>query len=371
VDDPTRVWPTSDVAYVVPFMNCPEANDTPAIDSQHDAENAFVDSAAIMKHSVACAGTSTDSTHTDTDSHPPSTHQHSPPSARQASPASSPLSNGKYMSGPGNMYALLHSGAVTCTGPNGLEYDRATVLQNLGYWVKIWDSPMTEIDLENQPYILENIQNDVGLKDLIKLQALKLENHDFVVLLDPNYVIKEPLDDAFTALRDSDEIASYVIDPVTGGVSTSMLIMKPNLDTFNNLVDIYKTVPYTETTGWGDSNIGLFPGGMGTSGLLTYYFNEVQGSATELDRCYFVNNADDVCNTIPFDIIVGYSVTDEVCGQPWSCTYGEKQDAWSDETRILCDQFLIHWIEQRQNFEEEYFVRPSTIHKYTTTMFHR
>jgi len=348
VDDPNRIWPTNDVGYVVPFMSCPEADGVPAVDSQHDAENAFVDSAAIMKHAIACAGTTQPLAYTESQ----------PASADQPSLSSPSSSENTYISGPGTMYAILHSSAVACTGPNGLEYDRATVLQNLGYWVKIWDSPVAEKDLASQTYILDNIQNDVGLKDLIKLQALKLENHDFVVLLDPNYVLKEPLDDAFTELNDSDEIASYVIDPITGGVSTSMLIMKPSLDTFNTLVDMYTTVPYTETTGWGDSNIGLFPGGMGTSGLLTYYFNESQVSATELDRCHFDNNADDVCNKTPYDTIVGYSVADDICGQPWTCTYGDKQDEWSDDTKILCNLFLVHWIEQRQEFEEEYFNQP-------------
>ena len=56
VDDPSRDWPSTDVAYVVPFMWCPEAVDVPKVDPQHDAKVAFADSAAVMKHIIhACA----------------------------------------------------------------------------------------------------------------------------------------------------------------------------------------------------------------------------------------------------------------------------------------------------------------------------
>ena len=50
-----------------------------------------------------------------------------------------------------------------------MDYDRARVLQSLGYWVKIWGLPVGLQDLDAQPYIARNIENDVGLKDLIKV----------------------------------------------------------------------------------------------------------------------------------------------------------------------------------------------------------
>ena len=74
------------------------------------------------------------------------------------------------------MYAIIHPDAVTCTGPDRFDYDRASLLQNLGYWVKIWDSPVSEGSLTDQPFIADNIGecNDHGLDDLMKVSRSRM-----------------------------------------------------------------------------------------------------------------------------------------------------------------------------------------------------
>jgi len=316
-EDIDRVWPVTSVAYAIPFMTCPEVDDLPGVDSQHDAENAFYDAAVLLKNSV-CTNSKEDED-----------------------------SESEYTS---TMYAIIHPDAVTCTGPNGEQYDRARVLQSLDYWVKIWDVPVAETDLEGQPYLVANVENDVGLKDLIKLNALKLTQHEIVVLLDPTFTLKEPLDTVLDGLKYSDKKAAYVIDPTTGCLSTTMIAMKTSEEIFDELVETYKTVVYDETTGWGGSGIGLCDGGMGTSGLLQYYFSD--GSATQLNQCIFANEANPDCKDTDFNNIVGYRMSDLVCDQPWTCSYDDRAGSWDASTQGLCEQFFFYWSNQRSSFEQ-------------------
>ena len=141
-EDVERVWPSSgvemkNVAYVVSFMYCPDAEGKPAVVSRYDAEGAFFDAASLLKHSI-CENSNANE-----------------------------LSGSYYGD---TIYAMLHPDAVTCKGSNGITYDRARVLQSLGYWVKIWQGPVALPNLVvSQPHIYQNIENDVGLRDLMKV----------------------------------------------------------------------------------------------------------------------------------------------------------------------------------------------------------
>merc|ERR1740124_917812 len=352
-NNPNGSGPTSEVGFVVIYPNCPE--DAPSPDDDTDpvvSAGSFVDRAAVTKHAIACAIPSM-------------------PSTSATDPADSSSGTSRTLSGSASpassaMYALIHPDAVTCIGPNGEEYDRVTLLQSLGYWVKIWDSPVDENSLYDQPYIADHIEDDVGLKDLMKLQALRLDDHEFVVIVDEDFVLNNPLDPVFDELRESDDIAAFVRDPDTGAISTDMLVLKPSVDTYEDLIDTFTTVPFTDTGGWGDSGIGTQPGGMGTSGLLDYFMSDPEPdtdpnphTGTGLDRWKYANNADENCNTTPFEDIVGFSMTDDLCGQPWMCTYGDLEETWSPGTKVLCETFLVHWIKSREEFEHLFFNQPT------------
>jgi len=320
-EDVERVWPSGmkNVAYVVSFMYCPDAESKPAVDSQYDAEGAFFDAASLLKHSI-CENSNANE-----------------------------LSGSYYGD---TIYAMLHPDAVTCKGSNGITYDRARLLQSLGYWVKIWQGPVALQNLVvTQPHIYKNIENDVGLRDLMKLNSLLLKQHELVVLLDLTVFVMKPLDEVFNTLRSSNKKAAYVLDPETGGVSTSMLIMKTDAIDFDELIDSYKNIYYDEVTGWGRSNIGLNPGGMGTSGLLTYYFSNNKESTTELDACIYLNSANPQCLTTNFDSLIGIRLTDSVCDQPWKCSYNDKIASWDTGTKKMCDDFFIYWTEARYHYE--------------------
>jgi len=335
------VPPSTKVGYVVNYKNCPQdfIEDKNYAGSEPNTGDGFPDDVAVIQQAVTCSiptisgGTVVDDSGGSTGVDPGG-------------------GSGGLASVAPTMYALMHPDAVTCMSANGTDYDRATLLQGLGYWVKIWNSPLSESSLENQPYIAENIEDDVGLKDFMKLNALKLLEHDFVVIMDQDYILKKSLDPVLKELEDSGKIAAYVRDPVTGGLSTDILILKPDLGTYDDLLDTFTTTPYTEDGGWGDSGIGKYPGGMGTSGLIDYFMNGPDPSlGTELDRCTYANNADDTCHTKPFEDIVGYTMSPDTCGKPWECTYGELEALWSSETKIMCTEFLIHWVKSREEFE--------------------
>jgi hypothetical protein len=89
---------------------------------------------------------------------------------RNTYPASS-----KYNS---TMYAIVHPDAIRCRTPSGDDYDRVKVLQHLGYFVFIWGSPVYKKNLK--PYVRDNIERDAGLRDLMKITALKLDNHPII-----------------------------------------------------------------------------------------------------------------------------------------------------------------------------------------------
>jgi hypothetical protein len=76
------------------------------------------------------------------------------------------------------MYAIVHPNAVRCKDPNGVEYDRVTVLQDLGYHITILGSPAYQKNM--QGYVLENIDEDAGERDFTRLRALTFDNHPAV-----------------------------------------------------------------------------------------------------------------------------------------------------------------------------------------------
>jgi len=330
--------PVSPLTFVVVMPDCGD-----------ESMSAFLDSGAVMKHSVSCSVPRL-------------------PTGTTATGGDNLVEGEEGGGGDGGedvtMWAIMHPDAVHCMGPNGEEYDRAVMMMKLGYYVKIWDLPVDEGMLVDQPYIKSNVTDSGVLQDLMALHALKLTNHEFAIVLDQNFILQKPLDTIFSALRTTNDVLAYVTDPSSTGVSTDILVLKPSVETFDELVDAFVSVPYTEDGGWGGTGIGLYPGGMGTSGLLDYYLNaQPRGpgdpSGMLLDRCRYANNADEECKTFPFEEITGYVMSDEVCGQPWMCTWGDEDHLWDDVTSVMCMSFLVHWIQGREEIQTFFFNQPT------------
>ena len=76
------------------------------------------------------------------------------------------------------MYAIVDPSAIRCNGPDGDQYDRVSVLQDLGYHVTIMGSPIAKKNL--QDYVKDHIDSDAGDRDFMRLRSLTFDNHPAV-----------------------------------------------------------------------------------------------------------------------------------------------------------------------------------------------
>ena len=131
----------NNIAFVVPMNSCPEdvAYDA-AIDTQYDPGHNLYDAAAVLKHSIE----------------------------------SNLAATGKYNA---TMHAIFHMDAVECIDPNGNLYDRVKVVESLGYYANIKESPVTEGEAPDK---VDAMANDAGYRDLTKLHAFEYEENPAV-----------------------------------------------------------------------------------------------------------------------------------------------------------------------------------------------
>jgi hypothetical protein len=76
------------------------------------------------------------------------------------------------------MYAIVDPSAIRCNAPDGKQYDRVKVLQDLGYHVTVLGSPIYKTLLSG--YVKEAIDYDAGVRDFLRLHALTFTNHQVV-----------------------------------------------------------------------------------------------------------------------------------------------------------------------------------------------
>ena len=241
-------------------------------------------------------------------------------------------------------HALVHPMATECPieGSHGETYDRVKLLQSENYKVEILGQPITTVDLEvTNPYIVENIENDVGIRDSTKLQIWTLTTHPCVVLMDYNTVLQQPLDEDIDLLLADEALKGFYIesppDENTGGagVDTGFMIIKPSIAEFNTIVDGYINTPFNPKTGWNGEGHHNFKGGMGISGYLSYHFAKDHGYV-KLDRCIYAHTADEDClATVEVEGCKSSKTKKEVCGNPRDCPYDHPH--WSDKKKKGCE----------------------------------
>jgi len=269
----------------------------------------------------------------------------------------------------------------------------------LGYKVQAHEEPV-KLDGIQGEYLKTNAPLDGpgGIKDLIRLYAYKLTNYDVVTLVDFTTLVLQPPDDMFNLIVDGGNHAPahmshqegistnprlpsrvdvvYTRDYTTvtpkqwtTGMNLSFLPIRPSMDAFNELVDIYTKGDYDSELGWGgDHEYGVFQGSMLTTGLLTYYHTYVHPSShVELYRCKYVNMADaprlkldddtlhcrdrretDVgsctdCRITSMDDVVIADMGE--CGAPWAC---QPDDYFLE----LCKAFHSSWFGLRKEVED-------------------
>ena len=193
-----------------------------------------------------------------------------------------------------HLYGIYHPSAKPC----------AEALVELGYTIEARETPVVVSDIRTTE-LRERIVNNgcCGEKELIKLEALTFTDYPFVVLLDIDVLILQPLDRLFNFMHDPiknlphpDDLLYYkkpalsgpntnvtipqqidllyttdyamvhpdrYIKPVQGG----FVILRPNQTVYNDLVQIVQTGDFqfdgNTDLGWG-GRTGRFWGG-------TYY----------------------------------------------------------------------------------------------------
>lgn len=200
------------------------------------------------------------------------------------------------------MYAFYHPDAVDC----------ASTLQELGYTVQARDTPVAVEDIQSDIVRERIVKNGCcGEKELIKLEAFTLSEHQVVVLMDLDVLVMKPMDHLFDFILDSSKVPSrddllwrenqtipetinllYTTDyamvspgrpvkPTQGG----FVILRPNRTIYDEYVQIVTKGDFRDKdgAGWGGKT-GKFWGAMTFQGLIPYYFQILHpGHAVELN----------------------------------------------------------------------------------------
>lgn len=349
-----------------------------------------------------------------------------------------PASNSSYDY---EMVALVHRSVETCVGGT----NRTKMLQQVGYRVEVVREPIHHTNIKNeflQHHAPRNMGHRVGMKDLIRLFAYKMEEYPLVVLVDTLTFVLRPPDAIYDLLLNGPQghtwadqhqdhfvrdtfypngtIASSQGLPAqidimftrdytslrqndwTTGMSLAFVPLRPNVQTFHQLINTYQSVPYDKEHGWGHKGYSKYAGAMLTKGLLTYFYSEVYPHRkAELFRCIYNNMADipfvagrrggkDNCRdvkehrTLPdgspmpctdcrlqtWDEIV--VANNAMCRAPWRCPYKSDEVAkvpLLGPTLAICRKFHQSWFALRHAVEET-FLNPEERTKDTGT-FHK
>lgn len=165
----------------------------------------------------------------------------------------------------------------------------------------------------------------------------------------------QPVDELFNDLiNDPTTLATYTQEPNLD-IDLGMFIIRPSLTEFEAIKNVFKTTEFDDTLGWGGTGIGAgTKGGLGTKGLLTYYYTQVTTEPSLVaDRCIYGNEAFGPClNTTMSDIKIA-RLLPEVCGSPWKCSY--ESAGWDSETEARCTEFIHEWFRKRLDLEDNHW----------------
>ncbi len=284
------------------------------------------------------------------------------------------------------MYAIVTPEAMSCAAP----------LARIGYTIIQRDTPVAVDDIQGD-FLRGRIQSNgcCGEKELIKFEAYTLTHHPLVVHLDLDVLVLKPLDNLFdlmlgkrpadmSAIMWKDQPLPERIDavftrdynmvpptrkykPVQGG----FLVLRPSMETYNEIVEIVKKGDFIEGKGWGGV-MGLFYGSMTFQGLIPYYYDVIKpGYAVELHRCIYNNMCDnprdkptvnDVvhgtcrdgrddcedCRSQPIEDIVTVHYT--LCQKPWLCIPHDQDQI----QHRLCRKLHNEWFRIRSSLEKSW-----------------
>lgn len=230
------------IAFVVPMVSCPEdvAFGPQIISSCDPPGHSLYDAAAVLKHSI------------DTNL----------------------ALTGKYKA---TFHAMFHQDAIHCIGPNGNLYDRVKVVESLGYYANIKDSPINlgSNDL-TRLYAFEYEESAVVGK--ISLQSLGYSQSYTHALPPPNpsYTCQKPsnsfphavltdFDTVFNSAMPLDHVidtfisstAEIAFDPSAAAADVSMIMLKPDTRMVDILAEEYASTSLEPVNAYTDGGEDL------------------------------------------------------------------------------------------------------------------
>jgi hypothetical protein len=192
-----------------------------------------------------------------------------------------------------------------------------------------------------------------GLSELMKLYAYTLTDYYRVLHIDADVMIVKNIDEIID-LPDTYELI-HTNSTLKGElVSGGLLLFKPNLRAYEEILDIIRSGDYNyDGSGWGSSNVGYTWGGETVQGVLPYYYlkylpakHGIENASYRLDRCKYNHQGSKECEYMkPEDISIMHMT---ICQKPFRCLrMGHMplcqfhQDTWWNLTHKALDRLGI------------------------------
>jgi hypothetical protein len=299
-----------------------------------------------------------------------------------------------------DLFVFLHTEAAECKDQ----------LEKIGWTVLIKDTPVEVEEIRGNLKQYVKTASCCGEKEFLKLYSYTLTDYPVVVHFDLDVIVLQNMDELYDSMIDGPssparskvaamwQQASEFPENIEGfftrdynmvnagqrkvhqiGVQGGFIIVKPNLNYFEEYRQIIIEGNYTVAYGWGDKlAYGGFYGAAQIQGLCSYFFGHVRpGTAVELNRCVYNSMADNprsmetnypICQTMqPLEECEDCRLTDvshvktahlTVCQKPWWCA---AFDGHPEQTRVnslggkeaypLCIKMHHAWFKFRQELE--------------------
>jgi len=219
------------------------------------------------------------------------------------------------------------------------------VLQTLGFEILVRELPV-QADEIRDPNTRREILKDgcCGIDELLKLHAWTLTDYERVLQIDADILFHQNFDELF----EYDATLTWThgglggTEPLNGG----FLVIRPDLDDYNEMVEIIKEGDYRSGRGWRGVCCWVY-GGRTIQGMLPFfYIHHKKERNIEIDRCKYNNMVEiDRCKSWTYDHVTSNHFT--VCEKPFHCRR-------STELRSkLCANFTNHWWEMTHKLESE------------------
>ena len=276
-DSTSNITQPIKIAHVVSLITC----------SQTSRTKGFVDALMILRHSI---------------------HQNSVHATNSSSVYSY------------QMLAIVREDDAGCR-------EHVPLLERLGYRILLRPNPVNISAITTNDWYRNHVQyeNCCGAEEFVKLYAYTLTDYPIVVHWDLDTAVLKPMDDLFDAMLFTEDtqrgeearlqlqlqpglgqntdtlperIEAFFTRDVTSAypwekvraVQGGFVVLRPNMEHFQALVDLVMHAKYTPgrgpTSGWGGLGYGGFQGAMAFQGILAYFYDMVYpGHAVELDVC--------------------------------------------------------------------------------------